>query len=275
MRPGRPRPLRHSAAQPGRATRPHPSRPRAQATDLGEAARCVPVTLGRMSAGTRRRAGAPGEGRGGGSSRSASTAEKNAALLAAADLLVASRAVTSSRPTPPTSTPPRPRGMEPARSTACASPKPGSPGMADGLRDVAALADPVGEVLDGWRAAQRPADRAGAGAARRGRDHLREPAQRHQRRRRHLPEVGQRRAPARARPPRCARTWPSPRCCATAATKAGLPADCVLLVDDVRHEAAVELMQLTDVVDCLIPRGGPVAHPEHPRARDRARDHRR
>ena len=31
----------------------------------------------------------------------------------------------------------------------------------------------------------------------------------------------------------------------------------MLLVDDVRHEAAVELMQLTDVVDCLIPRGGP------------------
>src|SRR5439155_18762084 len=40
-------------------------------------------------------------------------------------------------------------------------------------------------------------------------------------------------------------------------TKAGLPADAVVLVDDVRHEAAVELMQLTDVVDCLIPRGGP------------------
>jgi glutamate-5-semialdehyde dehydrogenase len=39
--------------------------------------------------------------------------------------------------------------------------------------------------------------------------------------------------------------------------KAGLPADAVQLVDDVRHEAAVELMQLTDVVDCLIPRGGP------------------
>jgi glutamate-5-semialdehyde dehydrogenase len=39
--------------------------------------------------------------------------------------------------------------------------------------------------------------------------------------------------------------------------KAGLPADCVLLVDDVRHEAAVELMQLNGIVDCLIPRGGP------------------
>src|SRR5262249_28672213 len=41
-----------------------------------------------------------------------------------------------------------------------------------------------------------------------------------------------------------------------AATKAGLPPDCVLLVEDVRHEAAVELMQL-DTADCLIPRGGP------------------
>jgi glutamate-5-semialdehyde dehydrogenase len=41
-----------------------------------------------------------------------------------------------------------------------------------------------------------------------------------------------------------------------AATKAGLPADSIVLVDDVRHEAAIELMQL-DTVDCLIPRGGP------------------
>ena len=38
--------------------------------------------------------------------------------------------------------------------------------------------------------------------------------------------------------------------------KVGLPADAVLLVDDVSHEAAVEVMQLTDFVDCLIPRGG-------------------
>jgi glutamate-5-semialdehyde dehydrogenase len=38
--------------------------------------------------------------------------------------------------------------------------------------------------------------------------------------------------------------------------KAGLPADAVLLVDDVSHEAAVEVMQLTEYVDCLIPRGG-------------------
>jgi glutamate-5-semialdehyde dehydrogenase len=40
-------------------------------------------------------------------------------------------------------------------------------------------------------------------------------------------------------------------------TKAGLPADAAQLLDDPSHEAAVELMRLTDHVDCLIPRGGP------------------
>ncbi len=40
-------------------------------------------------------------------------------------------------------------------------------------------------------------------------------------------------------------------------TKAGLPADAVLLVEDPSHEVAIAVMQLTDYVDCLIPRGGP------------------
>jgi glutamate-5-semialdehyde dehydrogenase len=39
--------------------------------------------------------------------------------------------------------------------------------------------------------------------------------------------------------------------------KAGLPEDALILVDDPSHEVAVEVMQLTDYVDCLIPRGGP------------------
>src|SRR3954469_10103680 len=39
--------------------------------------------------------------------------------------------------------------------------------------------------------------------------------------------------------------------------KAGLPADCLVLVDDPSHESAIEVMKLTDYVDCLIPRGGP------------------
>ena len=38
---------------------------------------------------------------------------------------------------------------------------------------------------------------------------------------------------------------------------AGLPADSVLLVEDTSREAAVEFMRLRGLVDCLIPRGGP------------------
>ncbi len=37
----------------------------------------------------------------------------------------------------------------------------------------------------------------------------------------------------------------------------GLPADIVTLVQDTSHDAVVTFMQLTDVLDCLIPRGGP------------------
>ena len=39
--------------------------------------------------------------------------------------------------------------------------------------------------------------------------------------------------------------------------KAGLPEDCLVLVEDISHEAAAEFMKLRDYVDCLIPRGGP------------------
>jgi len=38
---------------------------------------------------------------------------------------------------------------------------------------------------------------------------------------------------------------------------AGLPEDALVVVDDISHEVAVEFMQLRDYVDCLIPRGGP------------------
>lgn len=42
-----------------------------------------------------------------------------------------------------------------------------------------------------------------------------------------------------------------------AIAKAGLPEDAVQLVDATDHETAVAVMQATDYVDCLIPRGGP------------------
>ncbi len=39
--------------------------------------------------------------------------------------------------------------------------------------------------------------------------------------------------------------------------KAGLPEDALILVEDTSHEAAAEFMKLRDYIDCLIPRGGP------------------
>jgi len=39
--------------------------------------------------------------------------------------------------------------------------------------------------------------------------------------------------------------------------KTGLPEDGLVLVDDISRDAAVEFMQQRDFVDCLIPRGGP------------------
>jgi glutamate-5-semialdehyde dehydrogenase len=39
--------------------------------------------------------------------------------------------------------------------------------------------------------------------------------------------------------------------------KAGLPEDSLVLMEDTRHETAIEFMRLRDCVDVLIPRGGP------------------
>jgi glutamate-5-semialdehyde dehydrogenase len=39
--------------------------------------------------------------------------------------------------------------------------------------------------------------------------------------------------------------------------KTGLPEDCLVLVEDTSYESAREFMRLRDHVDCLIPRGGP------------------
>ncbi len=40
-------------------------------------------------------------------------------------------------------------------------------------------------------------------------------------------------------------------------SKAGLPEDSLVLVEDVSHETAIAFMQLRGYIDCLIPRGGP------------------
>jgi glutamate-5-semialdehyde dehydrogenase len=127
--------------------------------------------------------------------------------------------------------------------------------MARGLRQVAALPDPVGEVLDGSR-------RPNGLEIRRVRVPLGVVAIIYENR----PNVTSDAAGICLKSGNAvllrgsASALHSNRAIAEALragiAKTGLPADAVLLVDDVSHEAAVEVMQLTDFVDCLIPRGG-------------------
>ena len=94
--------------------------------------------------------------------------------------------------------------------------------MAAGLEQVADLPDPVGATIAEWDRPNGLPDRARARAAGRDRHHLREPAERHRRCRRTVPEGRQRGDPARRvgefpflprdrrrRPTRDRRGWPA------------------------------------------------------------------
>src|SRR5213593_1450286 len=80
----------------------------------------------------------------------ASAADKNAALHTAADLLLerADEILAANRADLEGAAA---AGMEPGPLDRLRLGEDRLAGMADGLRDVAALPDPVGEVLDGWR----------------------------------------------------------------------------------------------------------------------------
>ena len=186
---------------------------------------------------------------------SASTADKDAALFAAADLLeerAGDLLAANQRDVEAAEA----AGLEAGPLDRLRLTDARIAGMADGLRAVAALPDPIGEVLDGWR---RP---NGLKIERR-RVPLGVVAIIYENR----PNVTSDAAGICLKSGNVAILRGSAGALRSnvavaealrdGLTKAGLPADAVLLVDDVRHEAAVELMQLTDVVDCLIPRGGP------------------
>jgi glutamate-5-semialdehyde dehydrogenase len=185
----------------------------------------------------------------------APTADKNAALLAAADLLVDRTAELLAENAYDLAAA-EAGGMAPGPLDRLRLTEARIAAMADGLRDVAALPDPVGEVLDGWT---RP---NGLRIERR-RVPLGVVAIIYENR----PNVTSDAAGICLKSGNAALLRGSASALRSnvaiagalrdGATKAGLPADAVLLVDDVRHEAAVELMQMTDAVDCLIPRGGP------------------
>jgi glutamate-5-semialdehyde dehydrogenase len=128
--------------------------------------------------------------------------------------------------------------------------------MAGGLRQVASLPDPVGEVLDGSR-------RPNGLALQRVRVPLGVVAVIYENR----PNVTSDAAALCIKAGNAALLRGSGSALRSnqaiaavlrdALAKQGLPDDGVILVDDVAHETAVEVMQLTDYVDCLVPRGGP------------------
>ena len=128
--------------------------------------------------------------------------------------------------------------------------------MAAGLRKVAALADPVGEITDGWvrpnglriRRVRVPLGVVGIIYENR-------------------PNVTSDAAALCIKSGNVAFLRGSSGAIASnvaiaavlreGVAKAGLPEDAVVLVDDTSRESAVEFMRLRGVIDCLVPRGGP------------------
>ncbi len=184
-----------------------------------------------------------------------STAERNQALLAAADLLVArsddilaaNRADIDRAESEGVS----PTVVDRLRLTPARV-----EGMAGGLRQVAALADPVGEVLDGWV-------RPNGLRIERVRVPLGVVAIIYENR----PNVTSDAAGLCLKSGNAAFLRGSSGAITSniaiaailreAIEGAGLPADAVILVEDTSREAAVEFMRLRGSIDCLIPRGGP------------------
>jgi glutamate-5-semialdehyde dehydrogenase len=128
--------------------------------------------------------------------------------------------------------------------------------MANGLRTVAALPDPVGEVLDGWT-------RPNGLQITRVRVPLGVIAIIYENR----PNVTSDAAGLCIKAGNASLLRGSSTALRSnvavasvlrdALAKHGLPEDAVILVEDTAYETATAVMQLTDYVDCLIPRGGP------------------
>ena len=185
----------------------------------------------------------------------ASTARKDAALLAAADALEAQSAEIQAANALDLAAA-EAAGMEPGPLDRLRLTDARLASMAGGLRQVATLPDPIGEVLDGWR-------RPNGLEISRVRVPLGVVAIIYENR----PNVTSDAAglclkSGNAALLRGSGTALRSNLAVAAALRtgfevAGLPADALVLVDDPSHETAVEVMRLTEHVDCLIPRGGP------------------
>jgi glutamate-5-semialdehyde dehydrogenase len=128
--------------------------------------------------------------------------------------------------------------------------------MADGLRTVADLADPVGEVVDGWvrpnglRVERVRVPLGVVGVIYENRPNVTSDVA-------GLCLKSGNAAFLRGSASALASNAAIVDVLRRALDKAGLPADAVALVTDGSHETAVEFMRLRGVIDCLVPRGGP------------------
>jgi glutamate-5-semialdehyde dehydrogenase len=128
--------------------------------------------------------------------------------------------------------------------------------MAAGLRGVARLADPVGEVLEGWvrpnglRVSRVRVPLGVIGVIYENRPNVTSDAA-------GLCLKAGNAAFLRGSASALASNQAIVSVLRRAASKAGLPEDSVALVEDTSHETAVAFMRLRGLIDCLIPRGGP------------------
>ena len=185
----------------------------------------------------------------------ASTGAKNAALLTAADLLL-ERAAEIQSANDADLAAAEADGMAAGPLDRLRLTDSRLNGMANGLRTVAALADPIGEVLDGWK-------RPNGLTITRTRVPLGVIAIIYENR----PNVTSDAAGLCLKAGNAALLRGSSSALRSniavanvlrdALAKHALPEDGVILVEDTAYETATQVMQLTEYVDCLIPRGGP------------------
>lgn len=185
----------------------------------------------------------------------ASTAEKDAALEAAADLLEAEAASILDANALDVADA-EANGMDPGLVDRLRLDAGRIGGMAGGLRQVAALRDPVGEITEGWvrpNGLKIEKTRVPLGVVAiiyESRPNVTSDAF-------GLCLKSGNVAFLRGSSSAINSNLAIASVLREALPKAGLPADALVVVDDTRREAATEFMQQRGYVDCLIPRGGP------------------
>ncbi|MGH9176929.1 MAG: glutamate-5-semialdehyde dehydrogenase [Acidimicrobiales bacterium] len=185
----------------------------------------------------------------------ASTAEKDAALHAAADLLVgradevvAANEVDVARAVEAGTTATVVDRLRLDRGRVVA--------MADGLRQVAGLADPVGEVVDGWtrpnglRITRVRVPLGVVGIIYENRPNVTSDAA-------GLCLKSGNAAFLRGSSAAISSNVAIAALLREGFAKAGLPEDAAVVVEDTSRESATEFMRLRGLIDCLVPRGGP------------------